>query len=390
MSKHRCFEIDNFPIQHKNQPLRMTKSYTAQDFTKHTVLTDDLFTYVSFYFDTHTKTMKYKDHTKKEKFGNPNQYNYKFYWKQAEAFYKSSKMLEAEAAPVAAYYCILNAVKAYLSFTSKYVDDFVEEFSRHGLSEDNEDIGEDLSSISIKHNQKGVFPLFAKKIDENFEVIWPHGVNHSITLKDVFYNLVFIHRAYSMTYGTRRKSVNELFIPLISGESPKYYKCTDGKAHLIIPLEKKYFSPSAIRLPNEIRNSITSEFKTCEENGFVLYSTEGLRHNVGSVSAEIKSKTKHFRKYFCYIRSNHRLWYIKRTELSENSLLNLSNMTLIMAAMHRISEIARYKPEQLNRLLKSKENWLIHEFISLALEQFIDELACEITHQEIMCTGENN
>ena len=62
-------------------------------------------------------------------------------------------------------------------------------------------------------------------------------------------------------------------------------------------------------------------------------------------------------------------------------------MSLIMAAMHRISEIARYKPEQLAHLMKSKENWLMHEFLTLALDQFIDELAAEITGQDIMCTG---
>ena len=58
-----------------------------------------------------------------------------------------------------------------------------------------------------------------------------------------------------------------------------------------------------------------------------------------------------------------------------------------MAVMHRLSEIARYKPEQLGRLMESKENWLIHEFITLSLDQFIDELAAQITGQEIMCTG---
>ena len=52
-----------------------------------------------------------------------------------------------------------------------------------------------------------------------------------------------------------------------------------------------------------------------------------------------------------------------------------------------ISEIVRYKPEQLAHLMDSKENWLIHEFISLALDQFIDEIAAEITGHDIMGTS---
>ena len=35
----------------------------------------------------------------------------------------------------------------------------------------------------------------------------------------------------------------------------------------------------------------------------------------------------------------------------------------------------------------SKENWLFHEFITLTLDQFIDELSCEITEQDIIFAG---
>ena len=83
--------------------------------------------------------------------------------------------------------------------------------------------------------------------------------------------------------------------------------------------------------------------------------------------------------------------YLKRTELHNvqgADVINLSDLTINMAVMHRVSEIARYKPEQLNRLMKSKENWLLHEFIALALDQFIDELAAEITKQDIMSVGQ--
>ena len=33
--------------------------------------------------------------------------------------------------------------------------------------------------------------------------------------------------------------------------------------------------------------------------------------------------------------------------------------------------------------MKSKQNWLLHEFINNALDQFVDE----ITGEDIMCTG---
>ena len=88
-----------------------------------------------------------------------------------------------------------------------------------------------------------------------------------------------------------------------------------------------------------------------------------------------------------YIKSSKRLWYLRRSNLGSSDIINANSMLIEMAAMHRFSEIVRYKPEQLARLMDSKENWLTHEFLSHALDQFIDEIAAEITGQDIMCTG---
>ena len=54
-----------------------------------------------------------------------------------------------------------------------------------------------------------------------------------------------------------------------------------------------------------------------------------------------------------------------------------------MAIMHRLSEIARYKPEQLCRLMNDKESWLLHEYMNSALNQFVDEMASEITGNDV-------
>jgi hypothetical protein len=56
-------------------------------------------------------------------------------------------------------------------------------------------------------------------------------------------------------------------------------------------------------------------------------------------------------------------------------------------AMHRMSEIARYKPLELNRLLEGRRNWILYEFTRVAQNQFIDEIAAEITGYEISPAG---
>lgn len=62
-------------------------------------------------------------------------------------------------------------------------------------------------------------------------------------------------------------------------------------------------------------------------------------------------------------------------------------MTLIIVAMHRLSELARYDPRGLKRYLDGKENWLLTEFIELSPSQFVDEVVCEMTSLEFGLPG---
>jgi len=384
MPRHTIFEMSDRPLYVNNRKVRLEKPYFDQDYQKATVLTDDSFTFVSFYYSTHRKAMKYYDSKLQAKYGKATQYSYEFYWKQAETFYKSAKNMPIESAPVAAYYCMLNAAKSYLAYVYEYADECAKHFGMHGLNEDQSDLGVDLNTISIKHKQHGVFPMFAEKLDTDFMNIWP--VSHANSLKAILYNLPFVHRAYSMTYTTRNKKVEELFLPLVPGKAPTFYKGNDGKAYLVFDLERSNYLLNIQSIPSSILSSIGPEFELYNGKGFTIKSVNGAKWNGnGSVSSEVKDLTTSMRKHFAYIKSSRRLWYVKKDSSSNPDIINLSTMTLNMAAMHRVSEIARYKPEQLNRLMTSKENWLLHEFISQALDQFIDELATLITHQEIMC-----
>lgn len=81
---------------------------------------------------------------------------------------------------------MLNAAKSYLAYKSTTADDFVDEFSIHGISENHTDTGLDLNSIMVKHQQKGVFPLFARTLDYYFTTIWPNG-QKSYSLRSLLY-----------------------------------------------------------------------------------------------------------------------------------------------------------------------------------------------------------
>lgn len=87
-----------------------------------------------------------------------------------------------------------------------------------------------------------------------------------------------------------------------------------------------------------------------------------------------------------YISALPDLWYIKR-DIGGARRIARYTLTLIMAAMHRLSELSRYDPRGLMSYLEGKENWLLTEFIELAPSQFIDELVCEMTSLEFGIPG---
>lgn len=391
MPRRTSLEILQNPYQYKNKSLCMKKGYTKPNFQSNTILTDDVFTYIEFYFSSHKKAMKYRNATSKSTYGSEKKYHYSFYWTQAMTFYQAAKSLPIESMPLLSYYSMLNAAKAFLAFRCEYIEDFVEHFSQHGLFEAQGLAGTDLNTIGVGRRAKGVYPLFGKTLDISFDTAWPSGKSNTITLKKLLYNLAYIHRAYITTYNTPRgANSQELFVPLMVGRAPRYHKGNDSNLYLMFELDKEFFSANATSIPGAYSSSISPKFVVSTHDNFTLRSVSGARRNTtDSLSVEFKELNDDLRQEFQYIRSNDRLWYLKRSAIAGGDVIKLNSMLITMAAMHRISEIVRYKPEQLAHLMDSKENWLIHEFITLALDQFIDEIAAEITGQDIMGTGVN-
>lgn len=84
------------------------------------------------------------------------------------------------------------------------------------------------------------------------------------------------------------------------------------------------------------------------------------------------------RKAFRYIYSPNDLWYIKRTDI-QNGIIDKSSLILIIGSMHRLSELSRYEPQTLNKHLNKDASWLLTEFITKSMYQFIDQISSEIT-----------
>jgi hypothetical protein len=82
-----------------------------------------------------------------------------------------------------------------------------------------------------------------------------------------------------------------------------------------------------------------------------------------------------------HINGDQTLWYAK-LNVKGPARLARHNPILILAAMHRLSELCRYHPMDFESYLAGSANWLLHEFIGMSCGQYIDEIASELTgHQ---------
>lgn len=186
-----------------------------------------------------------------------------------------------------------------------------------------------------------------------------------------------------MTYKSSGKKIEDLFIPLDKNETPYFYMNDSNQLQLKFSVNPNFFGFDEGRLQNMMNNELNKSFEVDPSNRFTLLSKKKSKVQ-GSLSSSNKVFIKELRDRFHYISSSDKLWYIKRNDIP--SMIDLNPMILIFAIMHRLSEIERYKPEQLFKIMHSSENWILNEFLTLALDQFMDEISCEITGTDLMPT----
>jgi hypothetical protein len=290
------------------------------------------------------------------------------FWDQARSYYEASKHLPAQSSPLTSYYCFLNAAKTLL--TVKGVD-----FSdRHGVTGNfDPESKRALRNEKIIISEGGILGKLSHFLEEKEE--------SEHTLKDILSNLPFIHRAYRYTF----RSHPELFVPVydLSYREEKDYvwvtatidgRYADGRYLSTLPeqfeIDKGYTDKCVIRTKQKVK----------------WHSRKAPPQGRQDANARLQNYHRRLRQDFVYISSAPDLWYIKR-EMAEAKNLRRYTLTLIMAAMHRLSELSRYDPKGLKKYLDGKENWLLTEFIQLSPNQFIDELVSEMTSLEFGARG---
>jgi len=287
------------------------------------------------------------------------------YWRQAKNFCEASQNCCIEARPVPMYYAFLNASKALLEHK------MIVTSADHGVSGHNHNAARSsLSTEMINFKTGGVLPGLCRYLNETVE-------SSTYSLKDILHNIPFVHRAFQLTFS---KSP-ELFIPL---ENARYVSLRGSR--------EAWFEADVLpRFADGRRlTNVPDSFQCYNERGsylirrkkrFCWFRAQDSTLDKDKALERLQSYHASMRRIIVNIKGNRDLWYLKRS-VRNNRCAHRHKVVLTFAAMHRLSELSRYDPKGLSRHLQSQGNWLLSEFISNSMDQFIDQIASEITgHQ---------
>lgn len=340
----------SIPLRIGQKAVTIHKAIVSPDFTGKTVLVSDTWDYVEMWLKRHHKG------------------DASFYWEQARQFFRASVELPKTSSPLTTYYCFLNAVKALLAVKGQSFRE------AHGVAGKRSGDRTSLANETVKFQASGILAALCTYLGESAQ-------GETASVKDLLYNLPFVHRAYALTYSSQP----ELFIPI---SSPRFLKkdksseawfcadITDPKfqsKHTLNKLPSGYERDLGCADAWTIRKKRRFQWKRGSAEGAA--SRERLRAYHQRVRGDV-----------VYIHGPSRLWYLKRGGI-DDTVVHRSTMTMTFAVMHRLSELARYEPMLLAKHFEGRHNWLLSEFLSTALFQFIDEVSSELTGQDFMIPG---
>ena len=333
------------------------KAHISPEYEYRTVLSNSSFDYVELWLKSHGE-VKYQKAL--------------FYWRQAKDFYNASEVLPIESKPLTAYYCIMNATKALLSIDGVALTNI-----GHGVSSPRQTVLGNIRKDEVTFNGNGVLCKLSAHLKESV-------AKTTYTVYDLLYNLPCVHRTFTITFS----EATELFIPVtnVRFDITNTTNVSLREFYLRFDLDSKFDTPAT-------RRHLDSQIQYATPPGQNAYYRLKRREKwnkhtpMGKRIQLLKKYHKNSRHLFYYIQGQSMLWYIKKQLPDNDHVIDRHSMTIIYGVMHWLSELVRYTPEIFDKLMKSRQNWLIREFVEIGLPQFVDEISSEITGANIMCPG---
>jgi hypothetical protein len=277
------------PLVYDRRSLRLHKCMVGPDFKSRTVLVEDQWAYCEMWLRRHRMDEAL------------------FFWRQAEEFYRACQDLPKTYSPLTKYYAALNAAKAFLISKNVTLDPY------HGVTGENLGGKTSLTREQVRVKGSGVLPELCRFLGESV-------AGEIYNLKDILYNLPYIHRAYTISF----KSQPELFVPI--AEPIFVRKDGSSESWLCFEIKDARFQTLAVMntLPDYERDAgVAGRFIVRRKKRFQWKDTDSETVNLQRFLAYYRK----VRKTTCYIKGTSRLWYVKRS-VSTGGLIERSSLTL--------------------------------------------------------------
>jgi hypothetical protein len=287
-------------------------------------------------------------------------------WNQAREFFDVAAAVSLQTAPLLQYYSFLNATKALLTAKGINFD------LHHGVKPTNPPTASAriaLTNEGVKIMTSGVLPALSKYLGEK-EAANIH------TLKEVFFNIPFIHRTYCLTYVNQR----DMYVPLTSCRFVIDQKSRESYFSAKVS-EDFFVSDIAKRLPSALQLDPATDSRAVRSVASVPLSS--AKRLSPSDLVKLAGLNQSLRSDIHYINATQTLWYAKLNVPGPKKLSRFP-LTLTLAAMHHLSEMCRYRPLKLVKFVNGRENWLLSEFVQSAPRQFLDGIASELTGYQFL------
>lgn len=290
-----------------------------------------------------------------------------FFWQQAQTFAQAAEGMPIASAPLLLYYSFMNATKALLSAKGVTFDE------HHGVRAHNTRGPSSkiaLSNEGVRLMQRGIAPSLSQYLHE-LESQSAHS------LESLLFNLPCIHRTFCITYTQQQ----DMFIPLT--DCKFIYDHASGTGHFSANLSEDFIGSKFLRrLPATFApDPLLNDGRRIRSVASFPLASEFLRstHDIDAASSLLRS----LRPDLHYLAGSQTLWYVKAV-VPGPARLQRSPLTCTLLAMHRLSEICRYRPIELASFLSGQKNWLLTEFIRMSPLQLLDEISAELTGQQFM------
>ena len=276
--------------------------------------------------------------------------------------------MPVQAAPLLHYYSFLNAAKALLVAKGVPFDE------HHGVRAHNMRVASKaiaLSNEGVRILTKGVLPALAAYLGDTE----PNTIH---SLKELLFNLPFVHRTYCLTY----QAQSDLFYALT--DCVYVFDSNARVAYLQANLSRDFAAKRYVKkLPPELvaDPSRSDDVRAIRSAASATVASRQLRS--AADIARLQQLHHGVRRVVQCITAPQTLWYAKAMVAGPRRL-SRSPLTITLAAMHRLSELCRYRPLELESFLAGQKNWLITEFVLMSPEQYLDGIAAELTGHQFM------